>query len=346
MTSNYTKKIVTLLKSPDFLGVCTLYGLLTALNMTANREAIYYWVDLLDATFFTLIPAFMHNYWTVRFYEQKRYAVYVLLLVGSVLAYATLLFLFAKAFPIFVKEDSMNHTYGECLFDQVFTHVFIIGALKIYRMWKHTAEATQAKLLLREMELKALTTQIHPHFMFNTLNALYNMSLQNDANLPESMLKLSDLMRYLLESGKKESVPLNKEVEYLENYVGLERIRLGTNADIRFKVESSGENHQIAPMILLPFVENAFKHGVEKTGRNARVDIHLDIQAHQLFIHVTNSKPPSNTPPTEPTSGTGLLNVRRRLDLLYPDQYELQIRDLPEQYDVLLALTFKPIATK
>lgn len=334
----WLKMIKFFYRGPNLLGICIIYGLVIGLGKLSNDSGSKMLFNFFDATFLFLLPAFLHNYLVIVFFDQKRYSLYFLIVLLGLIVFPFASHGFRILFYQYATDFSKTIW---CSFVDFFIfYIFIIISLTLYRIWKRSRETSQAKLLLHEMELKVLTTQIHPHFLFNTLNALYCMSLKNDSSLPQSLLKLSEMMRYLLDAGKKESVLLSEEIEYLENYVALERIRIGTKANILFVVEGNSVNQRISPMLLLPFVENAFKHGIEKAGLNAYVEIYLDIQEQKMFMQVINSKPVLCFQQTDNKSGTGLVNVRRRLELLYPNKFELQIHNKPEKYEILLVLNF------
>lgn len=337
--STFFKNVKSFFQGANLLGICLVYLFILVIGKLSNYSELQLLIECLDATLLFLFPAFLHNYKVVVFYDEKKYTTYVLIVLLGLILFSCASYGFSMLFPPF-DEDS-EKTLSAIFFNMLINYAFIVLILTIYRNWKRSKEAAQAQLLLREMELKELITQIHPHFLFNTLNALYNMSLKNDPNLPQSMLRLSGLMRYLLDSKRKNFVPLSNEIEYLENYVALERIRIGHDAHIKFSVEGNISDQHIQPMIFLPFVENAFKHGVEKIKANALVEIHFDIQENEVIMHVVNSKPKINTQSVETRSGIGLINVKRRLEILYPDKYELQIQDLSEKYEVVLVLNLK-----
>lgn len=328
------KLLIKLLWRPDTIGVVLILGLVVLVNDFGRGPINRIIYDMFDACVFFLGPAFFHNYKLVLLYDKKLYVKYFsytlvfFVALGISTHYANLYF---SSLGLETK-----YTLSNIIVDMAFTYFTTIGALGAYRVWRQSHEATKATLLLREMEVKMLSSQINPHFLFNTLNALYNMSLKNDPKLPESLLKISELMRYLLSVGKNSRIPLWQEVAYLENYVAMEQLRLGDHAVIHFKSEGYLANHNIAPILLLPFIENAFKHGVELNSNAAIVEINLAVQHNQLFLQVYNSRP--NSLAYTIKSGTGLRNVQRRLDLLYPNNYDLQIDEKPDSFEIILEL--------
>ncbi|MFD2562363.1 sensor histidine kinase [Aquimarina rubra] len=195
----------------------------------------------------------------------------------------------------------------------------------------------------REAELKLLKAQLNPHFLFNTLNNLYGLSVVKSEKLPDLMLKLSDLLRYSLYETKEMFVPLEKEIKYLENYISLEKIRLEDKADIQFNINGNVSSTVIAPMLLIVFVENAFKHlGVlESVKSKVLVDVEVG-EGSLVFkcINTTDSLDIKDNDLEKGKSGIGLQNARKRLDLMYPEKHQLNIEKQKESYKVELILNF------
>ncbi len=177
----------------------------------------------------------------------------------------------------------------------------------------------------KEDELRHLKAQLNPHFLFNTLNNLYGLSVAESKKLPGLMLKLSELMRYSLYDTNQNYVALQKELDYIENYTALERIRLSDKTDIKFNIAGDTADLYIAPLLLIIFVENGFKHFSAAENQQAFVYIDFKIDESSLCMNVKNSVDPDYTPlQNKSKSGLGLNNVKQRLDLIYPQQYVLK----------------------
>ncbi len=190
-------------------------------------------------------------------------------------------------------------------------------------------------------DLDFLRSQINPHFLFNALNTLYGTALQENAlNTSEGIQKLGDMMRFMLDENHLEKIPMHKEVAYLQNYISLQRLRTQASADIQIEVQidESYCGHDIAPMLLIPFVENAFKHGISLRSRS-KISISLSCDAEHIYFDVynTNHARPENETEKE-SPGIGLSNVRDRLTLLYPKRHELSIRQTATEYFVHLTI--------
>ncbi|MFK7814450.1 MAG: sensor histidine kinase [Maribacter sp.] len=194
----------------------------------------------------------------------------------------------------------------------------------------------------KDAELKLLKGQLNPHFLFNTLNNLYGLSVTKSDKLPNLMLKLSDLLRYSLYETKETLVPLDKEIKYLENYISLEKIRLEDQMEIEFTKTGMFTEKKIAPMLLIVFVENAFKHlGIGKDGNSSSVRVNLELTENHLLFQCSNSIDPTSPEGNsleKGKSGIGLQNANKRLALMYPDNYELIINREENKYQVELKL--------
>jgi hypothetical protein len=240
-------------------------------------------------------------------------------------------------------RDSLNLIVG--LYFVVFLAVAANLLERWYTMQTAHAEAERAhletELKLKEAELKLLRDQIHPHFLFNTLNNLYGLTLTGSAHAPDVVLHISEMLDYMLYRCNAPRVPLAGEVDMLHNYLALEKLRYGPRVEVTFETPEPTDEQlatrSIAPLLLLPFVENSFKHGVSQDRGVSRVEIELMLADRDLTFTVTNTKPP-DAPPAESHSGIGLANVRKRLDLLYPGAYRLDINEAPRRFRITLHL--------
>jgi two-component system, LytTR family, sensor kinase len=185
-------------------------------------------------------------------------------------------------------------------------------------------------------ELALLRSQVNPHFLFNTLNNIYSLVYKKSDEAPAAVMKLSKIMRYMLYDSNSEKVQLEKEVDYLKSFIELQELRINQNGYVEFNIEGDIENRTIAPMLLIPFVENAFKHG----GKNHTpgIRIHLKAEPNLLYFGVTNYKKRNQIAQNDEIGGIGLQNIKRRLELLYPGKHELIIDDGPMVFQVDLKI--------
>ncbi|WP_271407077.1 sensor histidine kinase [Tenacibaculum soleae] len=194
----------------------------------------------------------------------------------------------------------------------------------------------ESQLQLKEQELKFLKMQIHPHFLFNTLNTLYGFALKKSDDAPEMILKLSNLLDYILYQVDKPLVFLEDEINHIENYISLEKIRFQESLSINFIKETDLKNIQIAPMLLLPFVENAFKHG-SQINDILKINIYLKTTNDFLFFEINNSTKNNSTL----KKGIGLDNIRKRLNMLYNNKYQLNIARNENLFNAQLKISLK-----
>ena len=186
------------------------------------------------------------------------------------------------------------------------------------RAWMH---AHQEKITA---ELQLLKAQVHPHFLFNTLNNIYSFSMENSPKTPELILKLSSLLSYILHDCKTEEVRLEKEIEIMKNYIDLERERYGSKIEISWNVEGDIRDRFIAPLLMLPFLENSFKHGASEQIEESWLRVDISVKQDVLRCRIANSKN-EYVPYSE--KGIGIANVKKRLEFIYPGNHELKLND-------------------
>jgi len=292
-------------------------------------------VSLFYLNFLVLIP---------RFLTKKQYGLYILVLLASVFAYGAIKY----GIGLIFEKDILTHIsrsgkiavttfvpyFIETLFVS-FVFLFLSFVLKLGVAWVIN-ERIQRDLENQRLsaELAFLKSQINPHFLFNSLNSIYSLAYQKSDTTPDAILKLSEIMRYMLYESNDNKVDLSKELQYLQNFIELQKIRLGNKAYIDFKIEGKVTNQKIVPLLLIAFIENAFKHGIANDTLSP-IRILITVDASQLHFYIQNKKHTNNK---DSVGGIGLANVKRRLDLLYPGQYNLDIRDHLGTYTCELSL--------
>jgi hypothetical protein len=288
------------------------------------------------------ISLFYLNYLVLlpQFLNKKRYGLYAIAIVIAIVIYGFVKYGFALIF----KEDALvehggrvlgfGAYFGRTVFMSLF-FLFLSTALKFTVDW-FLNERIQRDLENQRLtaELAFLKSQINPHFLFNSLNSIYSLAYQRSETTPEAILKLSEIMRYMLYECNDNKVDLAKELQYLHSYIDLQKIRFGNKAYIDFKVVGKVEHQQIVPLLLIAFIENAFKHGVANNSLTP-IRLLIDVAESHLHFHIQNKKHSNNR---DASGGIGLNNVRRRLNLLYPGKYNLDIHDQPDSYTVELSL--------
>lgn len=211
------------------------------------------------------------------------------------------------------------------------------AAIKLMKQWYVKQQENEMLEKARmASELQVLKAQLHPHFLFNTLNNIYSYAMQDTQTAPGMILRLSDMLRYMLYECEQHQVCLAREVQLLKDYVALEQMRYGSRLEVHVHVEGNLQERKIAPLLLLPFVENAFKHGASSTMGDVWMSIDIREDNGLLKLKVINGKP--HTSPETSEQGIGLRNVRQRLELLYPGKHLLNISDQEDSFVVKLSL--------
>jgi len=206
--------------------------------------------------------------------------------------------------------------------------------LSIAKSWaKKQQDLVQAEKDKVRAELQLLKAQIHPHFLFNTLNNIYSFSIENSPKTPELILNLSSLLSYMLYDCKAEEVLLEKEIEVMKNYIDLEKERYGNNIEMSLNIEGDVKDKFIAPLLLLPFLENAFKHGTSEQLEKPWLSLDISVKKFTLKAKIVNSK---NESVSISEKGIGIQNVKKRLQFLYPGKHELKLKDEGEFFVVSL----------
>lgn len=288
-------------------------------------------ICLFYLNYLVLIPAFLN---------KKRYGIYAFTIVTALIAFGLGKYGLAVVFKHYILERSKNHIVGfwpyftETIFTSL-VYLFLSTALKFTVDW-FLNERVQRDLENQRLvaELAFLKSQINPHFLFNSLNSIYSLAYQRSETTPDAILKLAEIMRYMLYESNDNRVELSKELQYLQNYIDLQKIRFSGKAYIDFKIVGDVDNQQIAPLLLIAFIENAFKHGVANNPLTP-IRVLIDVDDGHLHLHIQNRKHANNR---DVVGGIGLGNVKRRLKLLYPDKYNLEIRDEEDTYTVDLSL--------
>ncbi|HVV04651.1 MAG TPA: sensor histidine kinase [Puia sp.] len=224
------------------------------------------------------------------------------------------------------------------LFTEVRHHFYLFFIALFFsfllRFREHLAEIKEEKL---KAELASLKSQINPHFLFNTLNSIYSLSIRRDERASDAILNLSSLMRYVIRDAGNDRILLCNELNYIKSYVELQQARLGRSAGIRFEISGDPGDLEIAPLILITYIENAFKHGINPDIDDCRIDIGLQVIDDGIQLHVVNKKVHVSTGLHE--TGIGEQNTAERLKRIYPARHSLSFDDKGDTYSVTLSIT-------
>lgn len=306
-----------------------------------QRDEPYDWSRILIAMSFTMSIAYLNYFFMLpNFLKHKHIGRYIL---EFIVPFILLLILRIYIQRVLVARTDHNHYLYSNFFIVNTAAITLlitifIGMLRFVNEW-FELEAKKKEVENERLvaELNFLKAQINPHFLFNTLNNLYYLAYSKSDNTTEVIAKLSQMMRYMIYESNHSEVLLSKEIEYMQNYISLERLRLNNQIAIHFEIDVDVETKKIAPLILITFLENAFKHGVSANDPSAWIKLSIRMNGKECTYTVENSKIQSVHSDGE-KSGIGLQNVKRRLELSYPGQYSLNVTDSPDRYAVQLKL--------
>lgn len=275
-----------------------------------------------------------------KYFFQKKYTKYGILVL--IILLLTTFYRFGLGwglvhlFEIDVKRDFTPHLLGGLLLSGLFFLLITIPLRLIDNYFKKEELEQELKTQQLEAELRFLKAQVNPHFLFNTLNNIYSLSFTNSTQTPEMILKLSDMMSYMLYDCKTEQVPLSNEVKYLHNYIALQQLKKDGELKIDFETKGDLALVQITPMLFIPFFENVFKHGNLVDTQNGWLKSVLKIENGHLFFYINNTI--SNKKHKTEKGGVGLENIRARLNLLYPERHDLKIEKKENVFEVKLEI--------
>lgn len=329
-----------------WVGLFFLFTVLAALNSGTIKPHLI--------TYFAFLPAQMLAAYVLNYYQlpqllyKKKYFLFGLSLLASIYIFSALgrISVVHIAEP-YVRTDFVQESISEILSDTAYlfsvyftsTYVYAFLMMLIKTVKSRFEEKQRIDLLQKEKitnELKFLKGQIQPHFLFNTLNNLYALTLSKSDLAPVVVLKLSDLLDFILYQSNQSSIPISKEIELIQGFIELETLRYGDKIAIDFKHYASNINIQIPPLLLLPLVENAFKHGVSGSVEKAKIEIDLKVDLNHLSFEIYNTKPTNVVPKTKGGNGIGTANLKRQLALEYPNNHSLEIAETKENYRVRL----------
>ncbi len=327
--------------------------LLTAFQYSVDYKDRSY---LLHTSTYLMISKILDLFPFIFFYKviiphtlfARKYLLFLIWLIAFMVAFDLYLHFFTDLFvaylpivPEEVNKMALNAYNRYHMPRQSIQYTFqnLLGITALAYFIRTLNKEKQVQELIRQqwkLELDALKNQLHPHFFFNTLNNIYSLALQRSALAAPVTRKLADMMRYMLYETSSPKVLLTSDVAFIENYIELEKLRLDSHIQISFDVQGDTSGMKIEPFLFLPFVENAFKHGVENEIKRGYVSIVLLIENDEIIFQAENSKPAIQE---EKTSGVGLLNVKKRLEILYPAKHRLKASETSTTYHVFLSLS-------
>ena len=290
------------------------------------------------------IAIFYINYLVIlpKLLNKKKYLWCGISMVALVLAAAVIKYGLAVIFNDIVlvrgEKNQFHLGFWDYFLSAVFIGCFFMFLSTAFKFMIDWFVNEKVKTTLENEKLNAelafLKSQINPHFLFNTLNNIYSLAYQQSDQTPAAILKLSEIMRYMLYESNEDMVDLSKEIRYLENYIELQRLRFKDHAYVSLNICGEAQNQKIMPLVLISFVENAFKHGVATDEKNP-IEISICIEPERLKFKLSNKVSKLNK---DEVGGIGLINVQRRLDLFYKNRYKLDISNHSDIYTSELVL--------
>lgn len=321
-----------------------MWLLLYLLQMINHREfslLLQLAIPLVNVLFYAFVAYFNILFLFKKYLTDGRLWIHfsILVITAALLTpiKTIILFFLSPSDPVYQANIIDNQFY-------TFLSLFLVGAsATIYRVLQEwliqQGEKKELESQNLQSELKLLKSQMNPHFLFNTLNSLYALTLKKSEQAPEIVLKLSEMMRYMLYECNEKEVFLEKEINYMQNYLELEKLRHGSKMNINLTINGTVNNQKIAPLLLMPFIENSFKHGINNQLTTGYVNLIINLDGDYLKMELVNSKAPSMPKVRDKKSGgIGLANVKRRLQILYPKTHTLLIEESPLDYKIHLSL--------
>jgi len=320
-------------------------------GFNSNNEKYIIWFSSILIPI-TIVNTYFSIYYLIpKYLITKKYKLFVLYAIYTLIGTAYLLSIIMFFGFIYMSELDFKQmpplsTSLPFILMSMYLVVIVVSAFKLLKhnylsLEKHKTlenKFLQAQLQLKEEELKFLKMQIHPHFLFNTLNTLYGFALKKSDEAPEMILKLSNLLDYILYQIEKPKVLLSEEINHIRDYISLEKMRFNDTLEVNLCVNNNNANFQIAPMLLIPFVENSFKHG---SLINDLLKIDIDIQTKQNVLEFRISN--THLQNQNESKGIGLKNIKKRLEMLYPNQYKLTIHQKETKFEIILKLNKKDV---
>lgn len=284
------------------------------------------------SVFLPAVPSvYLHLLAFDNWFRTKKYGLYVLSIASIVMFFGWLIEFLARELVYYAEPDAY-----------ISGHLSLVAFMVVSTGFRFLFEGLEAKSKLAEIEakqakaeLESLKSQVNPHFLFNSLNNIYGLLMEDVDKAGNSLLTLSSLLRYLIYASQKTQISLEEEVNFLDDYMAMERLRLGNKCKLSFEKEGDVSGKSLSPFLLIPFMENAFKHGSFATVGESYIHVKLKVEESRLSFIVDNSVKPKTK---RESGGVGIANVKRRLELLLPEQHRLQVEPTDTRFYVKLEL--------
>ncbi len=344
---NYTRYKIT---GHILFWICSVAFALTAFYVASNYQLSFNGAILLRA----LIPnigfalaVYLNLYFLIpKFLKTKNYIFYTFWLL-LLLALTSLFIQFL--FVSLLNFRSFQEQFRTMFSSHFFTAAFYVGVTALFKFVKDWLELQEMKFKLSqiereklEAELNTLKSQLNPHFLFNCLNNIYSLALNNSPQTPEIILKLSDLMRHVLYESRENFIPVRYELDFLVNFIELQKIRLNSKIEISYEIQGTIPEKKVIPLIFEPFIDNAFKHGMRNPAAHPFLKALIRFETEMMHFKIENNYGKAVQAKPSKNSGIGLKNIKKRLEFLYlPNEYSYQIVKTDDTFTVLLDVKLK-----
>lgn len=301
--------------------------------------------ELFEFSIIALLIYFNLRILIPRLWNKGKYQQYLFAIIGSEIVVISILVLIFYYIPDHhIRPKFFKSPFMVVIMQFFKTNIFIFStslfhfAKEWMKLKDENLRFTEKAQEQLEAELNLLKEQVNPHFLFNTLNNIYSMSLYDSVKTPEMILKLSQLISYMLYECKDEKVKLEKEIQFIRNYIELESLRVEDTAIIKLTISGEDQNYKIPPLLFIPLIENAFKHGINTEKDKSEITIDLQFYTDKIELKIINPVD-SDSVRNEKHSGLGIENVKKRLNLLYPHSHSFIVTENNEQYQTLVCIT-------
>lgn len=336
----FCSMIISQFRLKEFVSQIILFGVLFLMYALDKHHGIQFYDFIFFAFYVSVATVINYVFLPKYFYTKKLWMFWILIVTILLTVFVVEEYVLE---PILVGGD--RGEYVSNIFFTLFSilpYLFMMVGFKLaLDSWQKQQKLDELQTVIRDSELRFLKSQINPHFLFNNLNNLYSYAIENSSKTPSIILELSSVLRYMLYDCKEDFVPLHKEIEHLQNFTALNELQIEERGEIRFNENVASNKFVIAPLILSVFVENAFKHSAASQSENINISIDVNVNSSGLltFSCVNSFSTMSNN--ANLSHGIGLDNVKKRLEILYPNNHNLTISTINSVYDVSLTVQLK-----
>lgn len=305
-------------------------------------------IDFIYTTFFliTIIIPVLINFYILLPYllEKEKYFLYLIAFVLNILIFTQLnAWFFDNIIDKIFPDYYFISYHGDIKLVVIFT-IFLLAttSIKLSENWIFMNRIENEKLKIENQQIQSqlinLRSQINPHFLFNSLNVIYSLTLEKKEEAKNAIVQLSDILRYVIYDSEMSHITIKEEIKLIENYIAFQKFRIQKSKKIKFNSSIENENYEIYPMLLLPLIENSFKYAINNQTKETFIEINLEQRIGELHFSIANHYSPSNYPSSNKYSGVGIKNIEKNLQLVYPGRHSFLIEKTDKEFQVTLKL--------